>query len=391
MDTASDIKCWACHSQPFDNRQCPACEELFCRACIAAWYLQNNNCPSCEVEQTLSSYTHDAGVEKHVLASGVPCPFCNATVPTQHLHRHKFLCLAESISCPYEGCDVKMKRRDMDAHIVSCTQSKQYNVEDVLDRVCQRSTVPAVSGVMSPELVATVDHAVATQQHDTDSPSNSIYHVVADADSLSSLAVRYDCTREALLKLNKTSVESQLLMKPKILVPKPLNWTPSSSKSVIPFEVMLALKKTEFTRKVVQATNVSKIEAVTYLHMASYDPKAAIELAQEDEAWAISHADNPHRSMAAFLKRHDKPAKVNECADCAKELTPQDNRSNCSACGQFFCHDCHMKKGQCTDYISKGFLGVTSPDGKGCGVAVCKQCVIKHCLAAEPLLAVTKV
>ena len=104
--------------------QCCGCEQLFCRKCLLFYYDNNNReCPECK--QITKEPIKVPAADITIKLKKMKCINYNVNCTWQgkckeykeHIEKK---CPKEIINCPYKGCIIKLKREEMDKHMLNC-------------------------------------------------------------------------------------------------------------------------------------------------------------------------------------------------------------------------------------------------------------------------------
>ena len=123
-DVAELLTCGICLSSLSAARRACAHEHLFCAACLDASVARTGPaCPVCRdpvvVDARGRTGLPSALADGVVAAWRVACPNqgCDEVCALAGLAEHRQACPHEVVRCPYKGCRVEAKRRDMPTHM----------------------------------------------------------------------------------------------------------------------------------------------------------------------------------------------------------------------------------------------------------------------------------
>eukprot|EP00347_Sterkiella_histriomuscorum_P008217 403345930 len=123
-----ELKCRICFGVLRDPQECKNCENCFCLSCLEEWFKSNYICPmKCSQEPDFKSKAHK--IIRNMLSELVICcqfqEFgCQAQISYDKLEDHEnFECEFEMLECnaKEQGCDVRLKRKEMTTHKIICT------------------------------------------------------------------------------------------------------------------------------------------------------------------------------------------------------------------------------------------------------------------------------
>ncbi|XP_063055239.1 E3 ubiquitin-protein ligase NRDP1 isoform X2 [Engraulis encrasicolus] len=101
------------------------CEHVFCRVCIGAWLSQHATCPE---DRTHLAHTQLRPLYRYMrndlMRLQIRCVFhvhgCDVITSLEALDSHEAECDYSLLTCSNTGCEVRMCRRELEAHLSVC-------------------------------------------------------------------------------------------------------------------------------------------------------------------------------------------------------------------------------------------------------------------------------
>ena len=117
----SELKCIICRNLADDPHQSKCCGHTMCYDCADKWKKKrSDSCPDCRVSPFL--FVEHPHTKTDISSLIVYCPhyenYCNWEGSIAHVKRHIVeVCICGEITCPTEGCGVRMQRKDLVVHL----------------------------------------------------------------------------------------------------------------------------------------------------------------------------------------------------------------------------------------------------------------------------------
>ncbi|KAM4632039.1 RING finger protein 151 isoform 2-T2 [Discoglossus pictus] len=118
-----DLLCAICHGV----LRCPvmiACNHIYCRKCILQWLKRQRTCPCCRSPVKRKMFVLMHKLRRQINRLQVKCPNeengCLAHFPLLEFKEHAESCSFGLVSCPNEGCQAMVLRKDMFQHSQTC-------------------------------------------------------------------------------------------------------------------------------------------------------------------------------------------------------------------------------------------------------------------------------
>ena len=115
-----DLECIICKNLADDPHQTGCCGHTVCYNCADKWRKKSDSCPDCRVSPFLT--VEDPHTKTLISSLTVYCPhyenYCNWEGSIAHVKCHLVeTCICREITCPTEGCGMRMQRNDLDVHL----------------------------------------------------------------------------------------------------------------------------------------------------------------------------------------------------------------------------------------------------------------------------------
>jgi hypothetical protein len=185
LDDVGAFECEICNCVVRDGVEHGVCLQLFCEGCIKRMFAiskpqqQHHTCPHCSMTVQRSDFRPMNRILRDLLSSKrlhCPCRPCEAVLAFGAIMKHLGTCEFEECECEFEGCGVRVLRREMPEHTQACVHRTakcahcagivKYTSLEEHYGVCRRIPVPCPQCAMmiaKEEVPVHLQHSCAVQ------------------------------------------------------------------------------------------------------------------------------------------------------------------------------------------------------------------------------------